>query len=117
MTDRDHMPLLQVPDSLRTAANEELVMDALRDVYDPELGLSIADLGLVYGVSVDGDDVRIEMTLTSMGCPAGPQIVQEVEQAVRSIEGVKDVSVEIVWKPAWSPQLMSEDAKLELGYL
>lgn len=110
-------PLLEVPAALRTAADEEHITEALREVHDPELGMNIVDLGLVYNTEIDDGNVRVEMTLTSMGCPVGPQLVQEVKEAVSSVDGVRDVTVEIVWRPAWNPAMMSEDAKLELGYM
>jgi len=98
-------------------ADEEQVTDALREVYDPEIGINIVDLGLVYGAEVQDGTVDVKMTLTSMGCPAGPMIVSQVEEAVGAVEGVQDVKVEIVWSPAWNPQMMSEDAKMELGFM
>ncbi len=98
-------------------ADEEQVTDALREVYDPEIGINIVDLGLVYGAEVQDGTVDVKMTLTSMGCPAGPMIVSQVEEAVGAVEGVQDVKVEIVWSPAWNPQMMSEDARMELGLM
>ena len=96
---------------------EEQVTEALRNVYDPEIGINVVDLGLVYNTEVQDNTVNVEMTLTSMGCPAGPMIVQQIEDEVKEIEGVEDVDVQIVWSPAWNPTMMSEDAKMELGYL
>lgn len=110
-------PALQLPGAVVAAANEEAVTDALREVYDPELGLNIVDLGLVYGAEFEGDRVRVTMTLTSLGCPAGPQLVREVEEAVGAIPGVDGAEVELVWSPAWNPSMMSEDARMELGFL
>ena len=98
-------------------ATEEQVAEALRNVYDPEIGINVVDLGLVYNTEVQDGTVNVEMTLTSMGCPAGPMIVQQIEDEVKEIEGVDDVDVQIVWSPAWNPTMMSEDAKMELGYL
>ncbi len=97
--------------------SEDLVLEALKDVYDPEIGINVVDLGLVYNVAVDSGKVDIDMTLTSMGCPAGPMLVEQAQEAVGSLPGVQTVNVDIVWSPAWNPSLMSEDAKLELGYL
>ncbi len=99
-------------------ATEEEVLEALRDVYDPEIGVNIVDLGLVYNANVEEQgQVNVEMSLTSMGCPAGPMIVQQVEEAVSELDGVQNVSVQIVWSPPWNPQMMSEDAKMELGFM
>ena len=98
-------------------ANEEQVTEALKDVYDPEIGINIVDLGLVYNTEVKDSDVNVDMSLTSMGCPAGPMLVQQVEEAVGSLDGVERVNVNIVWSPAWNPQMMSEDAKMELGFM
>ncbi|MBA2362454.1 MAG: metal-sulfur cluster assembly factor [Chloroflexia bacterium] len=97
--------------------NEEAITEALKEVYDPEIGINIVDLGLVYNAVIEEGAVNVEMTLTSMGCPAGPMIVQQVEEMLEPLDGVKDVRVEIVWSPAWNPTMMSEDAKMELGYL
>lgn len=98
-------------------ATEEQITEALKNVYDPEVGINIVDLGLVYNAEVDEGSVRVDMTLTSMGCPAGPMIVQQVEEEVESVDGVQDVEVNIVWSPAWNPTMMSEDARMELGFI
>ena len=96
---------------------EAEVMEALRDVYDPEIPVNIYDLGLIYDVAVDEYGVvDIEMTLTSPACPVAGTLPGEVEQKVRGVPGVADVSVELVWEPAWSMDRMSEEAKLELGF-
>ncbi|HSN75405.1 MAG TPA: metal-sulfur cluster assembly factor [Anaerolineae bacterium] len=85
-------------------------------VIDPEIGLNIVDLGLIYGVEVDEDTIDIDMTLTSPGCPAGPQIIYDVKQTVkRAFPEANQISVNIVWQPFWSPEMMSEWAKEELG--
>ncbi len=92
------------------------VREGLRHVYDPEIGINIVDLGLVYDADVSTDgDVLVTMTLTSLGCPLGPVIVQEVQGALRDLPGIREVDVKLVWSPPWSPDLMSEDAKDELG--
>ena len=94
----------------------EEVTDALRDVYDPEIPLNIVDLGLVYDVDVDeGSNVSVKMTLTAAGCGMGPFIAQQAEWAVADVEGVNDVSVEVVFEPPWSPDRISEDGKKLLG--
>lgn len=109
--------LLNLPGTVQAAADEDALTEALREVYDPELGMSVVDLGLVYEARIEDGSASVRMTLTSMGCPAGPQLMQEVEEAARSVPGVAHAQVELVWSPAWNPTMMSEDAKLELGYL
>jgi metal-sulfur cluster biosynthetic enzyme len=88
----------------------------LSKVYDPELMVDIVDLGLVYDVQVTGKTIKVEMTLTSPGCPMGPQLRHEVTERLKIFDDVKKVDVAIVWNPPWHPDLMSEEAKLELGY-
>ncbi|MFW6074355.1 MAG: metal-sulfur cluster assembly factor [Chloroflexota bacterium] len=99
---------------------EDAVFKAMKEVYDPEIGVNIVDLGLVYGVDIDDEGgVDVTMTLTSMGCPLGPVIIQDIQRAVTGLDGimgeVNDVRVKIVWSPPWSPEMMTEDAKDELG--
>ena len=95
----------------------EAVYEALKNVYDPELGINIVDLGLVYDVEVDEDGhVQIEYTLTTMGCPIGPLIEQQMQAFLASVPGVTSVNVEMVLRPPWSPEMMSEEAKAALGY-
>ena len=97
-------------------ATRDQVFEALKDVYDPEIPVNVVDLGLVYGLEVDGEgDVEIKMTLTFAGCGMGPSIAQDVESKVRGLPGIKDIFVEIVWDPIWNRSMMSEDAKLKLG--
>jgi metal-sulfur cluster biosynthetic enzyme len=98
------------------ALSEERVMDALRNVYDPELGINIVDLGLVYAVEIRDGVVRIEDTLTTMGCPIGPLIEQQMQQLLATVDGVDEVQAEMVLRPPWSPEMMSEEAKAALGY-
>jgi metal-sulfur cluster biosynthetic enzyme len=88
---------------------------ALRKVKDPELNLNIVDLGLVYEVMVDGSDVQIDMTLTSPGCPAGPQITGDVERAVKALPGVGEVNLNIVWQPFWSPDRIEPRVRAYMG--
>ena len=78
------------------------VRDALRDVIDPEIGLNIIDLGLVYHIEVEGDEAYIEMTLTSPGCPMGPYIMSETKKAAESIDGVTSAEIALVWEPYWT---------------
>jgi metal-sulfur cluster biosynthetic enzyme len=94
----------------------EDVFSGLKNVYDPEIGINIVDLGLVYDSDIaENGDVLVTMTLTSIGCPLGPVIVQEVNNALRDLPGIGATDVKIVWSPPWSPDLMTEDAKDELG--
>ncbi len=94
----------------------EDVFEALRVVEDPELGMDVVDLGLVYDVKVEGDTVAVIYSLTSMGCPAGAQIEQDIKDAVGSMAGVATVTTELVFTPPWSPERMSDDAKFVLGF-
>jgi metal-sulfur cluster biosynthetic enzyme len=92
------------------------VVEALRQVEDPELGMDIVDLGLVYDVDVDDRSVKVTHSLTSMGCPVGPMIQEEIHNVTSSLEGVENVEVELVWEPPWTPERMSDDAKFILGF-
>ena len=94
----------------------EDVNDALREVIDPELGLDFVELGLIYEVSVDGGTVHVSYTLTSPGCPIGPQVAEQIEEFVGELEGVEDVQPTMTFTPPWTPELMSEDAKFALGF-
>ena len=99
-----------------TTVTVEDVMDALSNVIDPELGLDFVELGLIYGVEVSGSDVCVTFTLTTPGCPIGPQVTEQIEEFVGELEGVSSVESEMVFTPPWSPEKMSEDAKFALGY-
>jgi metal-sulfur cluster biosynthetic enzyme len=92
------------------------VVEAMRQVEDPELGMDIVDLGLLYDVEIDGPKVKVIHSLTSMGCPAGPMIQEDIHNAASSLPGVEEVEVELTWSPPWTPELMSEDAKFILGF-
>lgn len=92
------------------------VIEALRSVEDPELGMDIVELGLMYDVEVDGPNVKVLYSLTSMGCPAGPLIQQNIEEVLRSLPEVEDVETELTWDPPWTPDKMSDDAKFILGF-
>jgi metal-sulfur cluster biosynthetic enzyme len=96
---------------------QDEVMNALKAVYDPEIGINIVDLGLVYGVETENNDVRVNMTLTSPACPLGPIIQTQAKAILTSqFEDDEDVDIHLVWNPPWDPRTMaSEDAKLELG--
>ena len=92
------------------------IREGLKNVYDPEIGINIVDLGLVYDADIEeSGDVLVTMTLTSLGCPLGPVIVQEVTNALKDFPGIGTVDVKLVWSPPWSPEMMSEEAKDELG--
>jgi metal-sulfur cluster biosynthetic enzyme len=94
----------------------EEVTDALRDVIDPELGLDFVELGLIYDVEIDDGTVRITYTLTSPGCPIGPQVSEQIEEFVSELDGVEEVLPTMTFSPAWTPERMSEDAKFALGF-
>ncbi|RXK18745.1 metal-sulfur cluster assembly factor [Macrococcus sp. DPC7161] len=97
-------------------AMKDSLMGALENVIDPELGIDIVNLGLVYHVDMDDDGlVTVEMTLTSMGCPMGPQIIDQVKTALGELPEVKETEVNIVWNPPWSKDMMSRYAKIALG--
>ena len=96
--------------------SSEVVLDTLKNVYDPELGINIVDLGLVYDVKIAPEgDVDIEYTLTTMGCPIGPLIEDQMRALLANVEGVGEVRPEMVLRPAWSPEMMSDEAKAALG--
>ena len=94
----------------------EEVYEAMRQVEDPELGMDIVELGLLYDVEVAGPSVHVTYSLTSMGCPAGPLIAQDIDGAVRQVEGIQDVELELTFDPPWTPDRMSDDAKFILGF-
>ena len=94
----------------------EDVTEALRQVFDPELGLDIVELGLLYDVQIVGDAVTVIYSLTSIGCPAGPLLQEQILEATRELPGVGAVELELTWDPPWTPERMSEDAKLLLGF-
>lgn len=89
---------------------------ALTNVIDPELGLDFVELGLIYGISVDGGSVHVSFTLTSPGCPIGPQVMEQIDEFVSELDGVTSVESEMTFTPPWTPDRMSEDAKFALGY-
>jgi metal-sulfur cluster biosynthetic enzyme len=93
----------------------DLVRLALRRVRDPEINLNIVDLGLVYDIQVDNNSVRVDMSLTSPGCPSGPEIMAEAEQQLKGIEGVGEVAVNLVWSPPWSPERIDQRVRSYLG--
>jgi metal-sulfur cluster biosynthetic enzyme len=117
--DASGMPVAPVASSASgatAAPSEDDVMDALSNVIDPELGLDFVELGLIYGVEVADGNVHVTFTLTTPGCPIGPQVTEQIEEFVGELDGVKTVESEMVFTPPWSPEMMSEDAKFALGF-
>ena len=97
---------------------EEKIVAMLKTVYDPEIPVNVYDLGLIYKIDVtDEGDVTIDMTLTAPNCPAADFIMEDVRQKIESIEGVKNATINLVFEPVWDKDMMSEEAKLELGFL
>lgn len=99
-----------------TPLSEDVVRKALRKVKDPEAGLNIIDLGLVYDVAIAEQKVHVKMTLTSPACPVGPQIMHEADTAVREVDGVDDVKIELVWDPYWTPERIDPKVRAYLGF-
>jgi metal-sulfur cluster biosynthetic enzyme len=99
-----------------TTKNE--IVDALKSVEDPEIGMNIVDLGLIYGLDWDeeGGQVHVDLTLTSPGCPLGPELIRDIKRQLVSLDDVLGVEVDLVWQPLWHPTMMSDYAKDELGY-
>jgi metal-sulfur cluster biosynthetic enzyme len=102
---------VQDPEALR-----QRIIEALKNVVDPELGINIVDLGLVYGIDLHGSAVHITYTLTTMGCPIGPLIEAEMKQFLSGVGGVDEIEAEMVLRPPWTPEMMSEEAKAALGF-
>ena len=98
------------------ALTKEDVFEALHQVEDPELGMDIVELGLLYDAEIEGPKVKVIHSLTSMGCPAGPMIQEDIHRVVAELPGVEDVEIELTWDPPWTPERMSEDAKFILGF-
>ncbi|MBQ7823466.1 MAG: DUF59 domain-containing protein [Bacteroidaceae bacterium] len=97
---------------------EEKIVQMLKTVYDPEIPVNVYDLGLIYKVDVDDDkNVKIDMTLTAPNCPAADFIVEDIRMKIESIDDVKNVDIQLVFEPEWDKDMMSEEAKLELGFL
>ena len=89
---------------------------ALANVIDPELGLDFVELGLIYGIEVDDGDVHVSFSLTSPGCPIGPQVSEQIDEFVSELDGVEQVTTTMTFMPPWTPERMSEDAKFALGF-
>ena len=94
---------------------ENDVLEALRDVYDPEIPVNIVDLGLVYGVDVNESDVEVTMTFTFAGCGMGPYIAQQAEWRLAELDGIEDIKVDLVFEPPWTPEMITEEGKRLLG--
>jgi metal-sulfur cluster biosynthetic enzyme len=95
----------------------EEIITALRTVLDPEVGINLIDLGLVYGIDVQGRNVRIEMTMTSPACPLSSYLQQALERAIRALAPeIEAVEITMVWQPAWDPSMMSQDARRQMGW-
>jgi FeS assembly SUF system protein len=107
-----------MPDPVLALTLRPQIIDAICSVYDPEIPVNIWELGLVYAVDIDeARRVHVQMTLTAPACPSAQSLPLEVERKVRDVDGVADVFVEVVWEPAWSPDRMSDAARLQLGWL
>ena len=94
---------------------KEKIIDEIKKIYDPELPVNIYDLGLIYDVKVEGNKVKIKMTLTTPNCPVAESLPKEVKEGAMQVEGIEDVDLELVWDPPWSKDMMSDAAKLELN--
>lgn len=105
-------PRLRIPDDLILAE----AWQQLESVYDPELGINLVDLGLVYRLSVQEGNVEVEMTLTTPGCPMSDSMPEAAERALLMIPGVSQATVDLVWEPRWEPEMMTDRAKRELGW-
>jgi metal-sulfur cluster biosynthetic enzyme len=97
------------------APTAEQVTEALKVVVDPELGINVVDLGLIYDVEVEDEVVKVSYTLTSMGCPVGPLIEQQMQQILTTIPGIANVEAQLTFQPPWTPERMSEEARMAMG--
>jgi len=95
--------------------SKDEIVTVLKDCYDPEIPINIWDLGLVYDISIENENVGVKMTLTAPGCMMGGMIAEEVKAKLKALSGVKDAKVELVWDPPWTPDKMSEEAKVQMG--
>ncbi len=95
----------------------DLIIENLKEVFDPEIPVNIYDLGLIYRIDMEGDEAKILMTLTAPNCPAADMILADVEYMTKQVEGVESCQVEITFEPAWDKSMMSEEARLELGFM
>ena len=94
---------------------EDNIIEAIKTVYDPEIPVNIYEMGLIYDIQIEGDNVDVKMTLTSPACPVAGILPEEVRSKVEGVPGVESADVEVVWDPEWNPSMMSEAARLELG--
>lgn len=113
MSDSETTPPTPTPAGSIT---EDQVKLALRRVKDPELNLNILDLGLIYGIAVEGNDIQIDMSLTSPGCPSGPEIMTDAENQLKALEGVGTVTMNLVWSPPWTPERIEPRVRAYLGF-
>jgi metal-sulfur cluster biosynthetic enzyme len=95
--------------------DQETIYAALKQIYDPEVGINIVDMGLIYSLDIEDNKVDLTMTLTSPGCPVGPQILGQIDSTIKALDNVQDVDIKVVWSPPWSPDMLSEEAKDQLG--
>jgi metal-sulfur cluster biosynthetic enzyme len=115
-------PAEEPPQKTEAASGDDGVVSvdqvklALRKVKDPDLSLNIMDLGLVYGIAVEGTTVKVDMTLTSPACPSGPEIMSDADRELRKLEGVTDVKMNLVWAPFWTPEKMEPRVRAYLGF-
>lgn len=117
MSDETNRPDATAPAERVLTWSPDQVREVLRGVIDPELHINIIDLGLVYDVKVNDDaTIDVKMTLTSPGCPYGPYLLHQVRDTLRSLKGIQDGRVEVVWDPPWGPDKMTEEVRLELGF-
>jgi len=114
--DTPSAPASTAPSATTGVVSEDQVKLALRRVKDPDLQLNIIDLGLVYGIAVDGTTVKVDMTLTSPACPSGPELMTNAEQEVKTLPGVEKVEVNLVWMPFWTPEKMEPRVRAYLGF-
>jgi metal-sulfur cluster biosynthetic enzyme len=105
-----------MPEDQTETLTEDDVLEALEEVIDPELGLDFVSLGLVYDIDIEGEEVFVTFTLTTPACPIGPQVSEQMKEFVGDLPGVSAVHPKMVFDPAWSPEMMTEDAKFALGF-
>jgi metal-sulfur cluster biosynthetic enzyme len=115
MSETDGIPSADTEQSSEPLTEDQVRL-VLRRVKDPEINLNIMDLGLVYDISVNGRDVTVDMSLTSPGCPSGPEIMQDAETQLRSIAGIGDVAINLVWSPPWTPERIEPRVRAYLGF-
>lgn len=115
----DTLQSVQAPEQVEisgdSAVSAESLLDSLRQCYDPEIPVNIVDLGLVYGIKVEGGKVNVTMTLTAIGCPVAGEVMAEVQERAKETPGVEACDVDLTFEPMWTPERMTEDARWELG--